>query len=95
MRDYILQEIRRLADANGQAPGQKLFASQTGIAPHQRRGRFWSRWGDALADAGFDLNKLNSRSETSALQRVKDCWTSPPCCPLKRRQAGAEDIYAI
>lgn len=65
MRDYILQEIQRLAGANGQAPGQKLFASETGIAEHQWRGRFWPRWGDALIDAGFQPNKWNSRSDTS------------------------------
>lgn len=65
MRDYILQEIRRLADVNGQAPGQRLFASETSIAEHQWRGRFWSRWGDALVDAGFQPNKWNGRSETT------------------------------
>lgn len=64
MRDYIIQEIQRLAKINGQAPGQSLFASETGIAQHQWRGRFWSRLGDALIDAGFQPNKWTGRSET-------------------------------
>lgn len=65
MRDFILQEICRLASANdGQAPGQKLFVKETGVAEHHWRGRYWARWGDALKEAGFEPNdwtgKLNS-----------------------------------
>lgn len=67
MRDYILDQIRQLAAVHGQAPGQKLFASETGIAQHQWRGRFWSRWGDALIEAGFEPNEWTSRRQTSDL----------------------------
>jgi hypothetical protein len=64
MRDFILQEIRRLTAANGQSPGQKIFAKETGIAVHEWRGRYWPRWSDALVEAGFKPNKLNSRRES-------------------------------
>lgn len=62
MRDHIIREVQRLAAANaGQAPGENAFARETGIASHQWRGKFWARWSDALADAGFEPNKWNSK----------------------------------
>lgn len=68
MRDFILQEIRRLASADGgQAPGQRLFAKETGIAEHQWRGRHWARWGDALKDAGFEPNDWKGKSDADVV----------------------------
>lgn len=65
MRDHILSEIRRLAAVNGgQAPGQTLFARDTGIAEHQWRGKFWARWGDALIEAGFEPNQWTGRLDS-------------------------------
>lgn len=68
MRDEIVREIRRLAEANaGKAPGQKLFAKETGILEHQWRGNFWARWSDALAEAGYEPNEWNSRLDTHSV----------------------------
>lgn len=65
MREHIITEIRRLAALDGgQAPGQKLFARETGIAMHQWRGKFWARWGDALVEAGFEPNKWEGRLDS-------------------------------
>lgn len=64
MRDFILSEIKRLADLNnGQAPGQKAFSEITGIVDAKWRGRYWARWGDALIEAGFEPNNWNIRSD--------------------------------
>jgi len=65
VKDHIINEIRRLAVANqGQAPGENAFFRDTGIASHKWRGKFWARWSDALAEAGYAPNpwvqRLNS-----------------------------------
>lgn len=64
MREHILSEIRRLAKEAGKAPGQTLFESETAIPPHQWRGKFWARWGDALAEAGFGPNEWIQKMDT-------------------------------
>jgi Meiotically up-regulated gene 113 len=65
MRETILDEIRRLAgQSDNQPPGQKLFARETGIGSSQWRGKYWARWGDAVAEAGFTPNDINKRLDT-------------------------------
>jgi hypothetical protein len=57
--EYVLAEIRRLAHENdGRAPGQKRFASDTGVQEHEWR-RYWARWTLALQEAGFQPNEWN------------------------------------
>ena len=66
MRERVLSEIKRLAlAADGKPPGKLVFARQTGIGEHQWSGVIWPRWGDALAEAGFQRNELQSRFETA------------------------------
>lgn len=63
-KEHILSEIRRTADANGGTPlGKARFAAETGIHEHNWRGRFWARWNDALAEAGFQPNELQQRRD--------------------------------
>jgi Meiotically up-regulated gene 113 len=57
----ILSEIVRTATANGGVPlGFVRFASETGIKKYDWFGKHWSTWGDAVREAGFTPNKLNS-----------------------------------
>jgi hypothetical protein len=57
VRDQILAEIRKLAEANGGQPlGWITFSKATGIRIHEWRGKYWSKWGDATREAGFEPN---------------------------------------
>jgi hypothetical protein len=67
-KDHILEEIRRLADASGgKPPGRKRFAAETGIQEHDWSGRYWARWSDAVAEAGFEPNQMR---EAYPLERL-------------------------
>lgn len=61
-REHILGEIRRLAQqAGGKPPGKRIFESETGIKESDWSGRIWARWGDAVAEAGFQPNTRPER----------------------------------
>jgi len=55
---HVLAEIRRLAEANGNPPGVRLFERETGIKDSDWYPALWLRWGDALQEAGFTRNKM-------------------------------------
>jgi hypothetical protein len=58
-RQHILDEIRRTAKTNGGVPlGRDRFEQETGIRYTEWWGRHWSRWGDAVREAGFVANTL-------------------------------------
>ena len=65
---YILQEIRRTAEANGGvALGWRKFESDTGIKRSDWHKKFWAGWGDAVREAGFPPNPLSIRYEKPEL----------------------------
>lgn len=54
---HILSEIERTAkDNGGKALGKQRFVKETGIPDSAWCGRFWTKWSDALAEAGFEKN---------------------------------------
>jgi len=68
MRDQILSEIKRLAEASGgQAPGRQAFRAATGIREADWLGRYWASWGDAIAEAGFTPNELQRRLDADSV----------------------------
>jgi Meiotically up-regulated gene 113 len=67
-KEYLLQEIARLAALDGGTPpGQTKFSSATGIETHKWRGVYWARWGDALTEAGFSPKEWNSKLDSNSL----------------------------
>lgn len=58
-KQHILQEIKRIALANGdKPPGMNAFKTVTGIKKHEWQGKFWVRWSEALQEAGFAPNQM-------------------------------------
>ncbi|MGH2489072.1 MAG: GIY-YIG nuclease family protein, partial [Candidatus Limnocylindria bacterium] len=92
---HILAEIRRTAEGNGgQALGRARFASATGIREADWTGRYWARWNDALAEAGFAPNRLNERFDDDAVfallvPEIRAAGRMPTMAELRlRRRVG-------
>lgn len=61
-KDDVLREIRRTAAENGGvALGKAAFLAATGIRESDWSGRWWTTWGAAVREAGFEPQKLNPR----------------------------------
>jgi hypothetical protein len=73
-RDHILAEIRRTARENGGKPlGRQRFFAETGIKQSHWCGIYWARWRDAVAEAGYEPNKLQGAyNERVLLQHYAD-----------------------
>jgi len=65
---HIIAEIKRTAEANGGKPlGKSRFEKATGIKIHEWCGKYWARWGDALQEAGFEPNTLQTAYDRNAM----------------------------
>lgn len=60
-KNDILAEIKRLAArAGGKPPGVGVFERETGVRRDDWFPHLWLRWGEALSEAGYTPNKLQS-----------------------------------
>jgi hypothetical protein len=74
MRGHILAEIRRIAAENGgKSPGSQVFEKESGIRKGEWLGRYWARWGDAVAEAGLQPNsKIVKLNEDFCLRKLAE-----------------------
>lgn len=66
----IIGAIRRIAAENGGTPpGKRTFERVTGIKESDWSGRYWARWSDAVREAGFEPNTLQTAYPRDELVR--------------------------
>jgi hypothetical protein len=59
-KEHILEEIRRTAETNGSvALGWRRFEKETGIRYYDWYGQYWTRWNDAVREAGVRPNRMS------------------------------------
>jgi len=67
-KNDILREIKRTAGANGGNPlGAARFREATQIKEADWFGKYWKSWGDALVEAGFSPNEMQSAYDEGLL----------------------------
>ena len=59
LRAHIIAEIKRIAEAQGgRPPGRLRFSRATGITMWHWQGVCWTRWNDAIGEAGYRPNEF-------------------------------------
>ena len=59
-KQHIIDEIKRTAKANNEvALGWRRFQEETGIRYYDWYGQFWTRWSDAVREAGLVPNRMS------------------------------------
>jgi hypothetical protein len=58
-KQYILDKIREITNVSGNPPGQEKFGKITGLKRTDWYGRYWTKWSDAVTEAGFVGNQYN------------------------------------
>ena len=67
-KDHILSEIKRTAEENGGIPlGRSRFEAETGINQSDWFGKLWSKWSDAVKEAGYTPNQMQSAYDSNFL----------------------------
>ena len=86
-RQHILNEIRRTA-VDGKPLGRSQFLAQTGIKESDWLGKYWVRWSEVQAEAGFEPLNFNSSFEeghilTSVLALIRKLGKFPTTAEMR------------
>ena len=68
-REFIIDEIRRVAERIGRPPGLQVFEKETGIRKPEWFGVYFRSWGDALKEAGFEPNTMQAKLSSETILR--------------------------
>ena len=68
-RDYIIDQIRRVAEKVGRPPGRQVFERETGIRMSEWYGVHFRSWGDALREAGYEPNEKQGKLSSEQILR--------------------------
>jgi len=67
-KHHILEEIKRTAEANDGVPlGKQRFLTETGVRESDWSGRFWTKWSDAVREAGYEPNVKQTAFDSKRL----------------------------
>ncbi len=67
-KQQIIAEIQRTAKANGGTVlGWRRFEEETGIRYYDWYGQFWTRWNDAVREAGLEPNRMSEAYDDAFL----------------------------
>lgn len=97
-KEDILREIRRTADDNGGVPlGKQRFFAETGIRESDWLGRHWTRWSDAVREAGREPQKLNSALPDgmvleAAIQIIRNLGHFPTAAEIRMASTHHTDL---
>ncbi len=91
LKQRILDEIRRIAQANGGVPpGKAKFSEESGYKETAWSGKLWVRWSDAVTEAGFVPNQLQTAYEEDFLIEkfiglIRDLGRFPVAAEIRMR----------
>jgi hypothetical protein len=99
-REEILAEIRRTAKENGGVPlGRDRLEHATGIKPYDWQ-KYWSRFGDAQREAGFEPNRLQAAYSdeyliTRVIQLIRDLGRFPTIGEIRVRKHSESEFPSV
>lgn len=103
-KQHVLDEIRKTAEANGGKPfGYHRFENETGIRYCDWYGIYWTKWSDALREAGYRPNKMVSAFDNSfVIEKLISLIRENPEKPkwptdgeLRMKRSGNKDFPSL